>query len=111
MRPNTRWRMGRHVCKNELVTVSVCALSGVDQHVDPAAVDEVESSEVEHDPSRTGALGVAECALQRGGRDEVDLAADGQRHLVGLNSAGDRQVARSQSALGLWADHGRDSKR
>ncbi len=52
--------------EDELVAVGVGALLRVDQQMDPGAVDEVESSEVEQDPSRARALGVAEFALQRG---------------------------------------------
>lgn len=86
--------VGGNVCEEELVTICLRALLGADQQVDAGAVDEVECSEVEHDASSQGALGVTKLALQGGGRCEVDLAADGQRHAIGLVSADDLELVR-----------------
>jgi hypothetical protein len=41
----------RNACENQLVPIDFCAPVRVDQHVNPGAVDELESSQVERDPS------------------------------------------------------------
>lgn len=92
--------LSRNVDEDELVAAVFCALLRVDQHVDSGAVDELETTEVDHDsPSRARCL--PKFSFQTVGRREIDLAADQQCHAIGLVSGDDFQRSRVGSWRGL----------
>src|SRR5581483_1287352 len=78
--------------QDERVAVRARALLRAHQTAQTGAVDELQLSQIEHDPSGCRRLRPLELTLQDRSRGEVDLSAQDKVHAVGVPSGIDRKL-------------------